>query len=97
MPIINLITKDFEKFLNKIDSRSDTAFSKKNTDIVKKIIDNVRKDGDKALKIFTKKFDKVDLTDIAVDPVDLKIAHDYYQQCPHRSAARTRASPTWRW
>jgi histidinol dehydrogenase len=82
MPIINLITKDFEKFLNKIDARSANSFSKKNIEAVQKIIAAVRKDGDKALKNFTKKFDKVDLIDLAVDPIDLKIAHE---QCDEKT------------
>ncbi len=41
---------------------------------VQKIIDDIKRDGDKALKKYTRQFDNVDIQDIAVSPVDVTAA-----------------------
>ena len=45
-------------------------------DLVQKILDNVKADGDKALKIYSSQFDKINVNDFLVSKADLKAAAD---------------------
>ena len=45
-------------------------------DLVQKILDNVKADGDKALKIYSSQFDKINVNDFLVSKEDLKAAAD---------------------
>ena len=65
MPIIKDIKK-IKKKISSISSRFDSSKRKKELKIVEKIIEDVRKKGDKALFYYTKKFDKVNLTSLSV-------------------------------
>ena len=70
MPIL----KDFNKAKKKIkeiSNRFDLSIRKKEQLIVQSIIDNVKKNGDKALYFYTKKFDGVTLKNLRVTKADI--------------------------
>ena len=55
--------KNKEELLSLLGSRAEETSSKAEA-AAKEIIENVRKDGDKALRDYTLKFDKVELSDL---------------------------------
>lgn len=76
MPII----KDFKKSKKKIEqitSRFDLSTRKKELKLVEKIIENVKRKGDKALVYYTKKFDKVNLKSIRVSNTEIANSTKY--------------------
>lgn len=70
MPILKDIKKA-EKKIEDISSRFDLSKRKKEHKTVEEIIDNVRKNGDKALISYTKKFDKITLSEIKVSTTEI--------------------------
>ena len=72
IPIININNQS--EFLAKIRSRS-AEVQKDVTEAVSQIIENVRKNGDKALFEYTEKFDKVKLSSLEIDKNELYEAY----------------------
>lgn len=70
-----MIITDLKKAKKKIKdilSRFDLSEMNKEYKSVKVIVNNVKKNGDKALIYYTKKFDKINLKSIKVSPVEIK-------------------------
>ena len=75
-----MILKDIEKAKKKIDdisSRFDLSNIDKEYKSVEDIVNNVKKNGDKALISYTKKFDKVNLKSIQVSQAEINNSTKY--------------------
>jgi histidinol dehydrogenase len=72
------IIKDFDKARSLLDRRvrSDTSFDKSVEETVRKIIEEVKNRGDKALFEYTRKFDKADIDVLEVSGDELSNAHE---------------------
>ncbi len=73
--MLKIITKDIDNSLKELLQRGSFSADRPENKIVWEIIKDVKKNGDKAVKKYTKKFDKVTLKNLKVDPLEIKLAH----------------------
>jgi histidinol dehydrogenase len=73
--MLRIISENIDKELQKLLDRSSCSLERPEAKAVQEIISNIRKNGDQALRQYTKKFDGACPAKFKVDPVEIKLAH----------------------
>lgn len=73
--MLKIITNNIDNSLKKLLKRGAFSADRPENKIVWEIIKDVKNNGDQAVRKYTKKFDKVSLKNIKVDPLEIKLAH----------------------
>lgn len=73
--MLKIIRKNIQQELTKILERNGYSLDRPEFKTVQEIIQDVRKNGDRAVLKYTKKFDQANLKELKVDPLEIKLAH----------------------
>lgn len=73
--MLRIVTRNIEKELRTLLDRSSCSLDRPEAKSVQAIVNDIRKNGDQALRQYTKKFDGVCPAEFKVDPVEIKLAH----------------------
>jgi histidinol dehydrogenase len=73
--MLRIVDRDIEAELKKILGRSELTLDRPETKVVQKIIKDVRRRGDSAVLAYTRKFDRVKIESLKVNPLEIELAH----------------------
>jgi histidinol dehydrogenase len=73
--MLRTIDQSIDKQLTAILQRTELTLDRPETRIVQRIIKDVKNQGDRAVLYYTRKYDRVTLSELRVDPLEIELAH----------------------